>query len=260
VVERPFSQGGGGLVVAHRGDPSRAPENTLAAFEAALAVGADAVEFDVRVTADGAPVVIHDPFVDRTTGGKGAVRATTLSELKRLRVVGVEGGEHEIPTLEETLTLLSGRAMVDVEIKNIPGQPDFDPNHEDAVEATHRALQETAFVGEVLISSFNPASIARSRAIDAGVPTGLLAIEQAEARAALDAARAAGHAWVLPALASLLAAGESVVADARSAGVRLGTWVVDDPELAVRLFRWGVDAIATNVPGEVVRARRRAFP
>ena len=92
------------------------------------------------------------------------------------------------------------------------------------------------------------------------LPTGLLAIEQAEARAALDAARAAGHAWVLPAVASLLGAGESVVSEARSAGIRLGTWVVDDPELAVRLFGWGVDAIATNVPGEIVRARRRAFP
>jgi glycerophosphoryl diester phosphodiesterase len=51
-----------------------------------------------------------------------------------------------------------------------------------------------------------------------------------------------------------------VVADARSAGVRLGTWVVDDPELAVELFGWGVDAVATNVPAAIVRARRRAFP
>src|SRR5205085_1804677 len=81
VVERPFSQGGRALVVAHRGDPSASPENTLAAFEDALAAGADAVEFDVRLSADGFPVVIHDAFVDRTTGGVGPVRSMGLFAL-----------------------------------------------------------------------------------------------------------------------------------------------------------------------------------
>jgi glycerophosphoryl diester phosphodiesterase len=83
-------------VVAHRGDPSEAaPENTLAAFGSALDAGADAVEFDVRLTADGVPVVIHDAAVDRTTEGTGIVRSMTVAEVKRLRIAG----GHEIPTL-----------------------------------------------------------------------------------------------------------------------------------------------------------------
>ena len=231
-----------------------APENTLAAFESALDAAADAVEFDVRLTADGVPVVIHDAAVDRTTEGTGIVRSMTVAEVKRLRIAG----GHEIPTLEEALAFLSGRGMVDIEIKNIPGEPDFDPDEEPVVDATLRTLQRTGFVGEVLISSFNPASIARSRAIEPGVPTGLLAIEQAEAHAALDAARAGGHGWALPASRSLLAAGPQVVADAHAAGMALGTWVVDDPEVAVLLFGWGVDAVATNEPRAVLRARAEA--
>src|ERR1044071_10471953 len=97
------------LVVAHRGASAEQPENTLRAFEAAVDLGADAVEFDVRMSADGHAVVVHDPAVDRTTDGHGLVRDLTLAELKALRVRSSRGGEadqQEIPTLDETLALL----------------------------------------------------------------------------------------------------------------------------------------------------------
>ena len=70
------------LVIAHRGSSAEAPENTLLAFEAAVRRGADAVELDVRLTADGAPVVIHDATLDRTTDRSGPVAALTLAELR----------------------------------------------------------------------------------------------------------------------------------------------------------------------------------
>ncbi|MFL5789999.1 MAG: glycerophosphodiester phosphodiesterase, partial [Actinomycetota bacterium] len=84
--ERPFSQGRLPVIVAHRGAPTERPENTLAAFEAAIAAGAGAVEFDVRLTADGRPVVLHDATLDRTTDGAGLVREHALAEVLALRI------------------------------------------------------------------------------------------------------------------------------------------------------------------------------
>lgn len=242
------------MVVAHRGASADEPENTLRSFEAAVAAGADAVEFDVRMSADGHAVVLHDPAVDRTTDGHGLVRDLTLEELKRLRVCGGSGEQVEIPTLIETLTVLSGRVAIDVEIKNLPGEPDHDPESEAAVEATLQALDGSGFVGAVLISSFNPRSIARSRALAPEVPTGLLAVGAMPLDDALNLAVDGGHGWVLPAASVVLAAGEEIVARARSAGLRLGTWIVDEPATAGELATWGLDAIATNDPRTIVPA------
>jgi len=249
------------LVVAHRGASAEQPENTLRAFEAAVDLGADAVEFDVRVSADGHPVVVHDPAVDRTTGGHGLVRDLTLAELKRLRVRSSADEQEEIPTLDETLALLSGRVAIDVEIKNIPGEPDHDVDRQEVVDATLRALDAAGFSGAVLISSFNPSSIAHARAAAPDVPTGLLAVQAMPAADALRLATEGGHGWVLPAASSVLEGGEDLVAAAHGAGLRLGTWVVDDAEVATLLTAWGLDAVATNDPRAIVpavaAARRR---
>jgi glycerophosphoryl diester phosphodiesterase len=247
------------LVVAHRGASADEPENTLQAFDAAVAADADAVEFDVRMSADGHAVVIHDPEVDRTTGGHGLVRDFTLEGLKRLRV-RAGSGWLEIPTLIEALSMLSGRVAIDVEIKNLPGEPDHDPDAEAAVEATLRALDGTGFVGAVLISSFNPRSIARSRVLAPEVPTGLLAVGAMPLEDALGLAAEGGHDWVLPAASAVLAAGEQIVTRAGSSGLRLGTWIVDDPATAGTLARWGLDAIATNDPRTIVPAVTAARP
>jgi glycerophosphoryl diester phosphodiesterase len=259
VSERRFSQEAERLVVAHRGASVAQAENTLPAFEAAVAAGADVVEFDVRMTADGVAVVLHDPGVARTTNGTGLARDLDLRELKRLRIRTADGSLTEVPTLAEALGALSSRAAVDIEIKNIPGEPDFDGDREAAVEATLDALDSVAFVGSVLISSFNPLSIAFARASAPDVPTGLLTTEDVEPRVALGFARDQGHGWVLPFAEGVLRAGSSVVDEAHAAGIRLGTWITDEPGTALRLWRAGVDAVATNDPATIVAARREAF-
>jgi glycerophosphoryl diester phosphodiesterase len=246
------------LVVAHRGTSAEEPENTLRAFESALELGADAVEFDVRMSADGHAVVMHDPAVDRTTDGHGLVRELTLTELKGLRVRSSSGRQEEIPTLGETLSLLSGRVAVDVEIKNIPGEPDHDPDREDLVDATLRALDDGGFDGAVLISSFNPSSIAHARAMSPEVPTGLLAVQAMPLADAMRLTVEGGHGWLLPAAPALFAAGRDVVALVHGSGLRLGTWIVDDPQDAARLTTWGLDAVATNDPRTIVPAMRAA--
>jgi glycerophosphoryl diester phosphodiesterase len=238
------------LVVAHRGASADHPENTLAAFEAAIEVGADVVELDVRLSADGAPVVLHDPDVSAVSNGRGAVHRLALSELKRLRVQG-----QEIPTLQEALETLSGRAGIDIEIKNLPGEEAFDSPREAIVEAVVRALDETAFSGRVLVSSFNWLSIERARALAPGVMTGFLTIAAIDPRAALVYARSRDHGFVLPHVDALLAAGPGFVEEAHRDGLRVGTWTVDEEDRLVSLFEWGVDAIASNVPALAVRAR-----
>ena len=258
--ERPFSQGPLPLIVAHRGAPTERPENTLAAFEAALDAGARAVEFDVRTTADGHAVVIHDPSLDRTTDRDGLVRDHTLADVLDARIAGPDGRSSAVPTLHETLALLSGRTAVDIEIKNVPGEPDFDPVQEVAVSLVHRALDDVGFVGDVIVSSFNPRSIAMSREARPDLPTGLLTDVGVDAAAALHFAGEQGHRWVLPFAERVVEQGDRFAAQVHDAGLLLGTWIVDEPAEARALLAAGVDAVATNEPRAIVAACRDLLP
>lgn len=101
------------MILAHRGASLQHPENTLAAFSAAFEMGADGIECDVRLSADGIPVVIHDATLDRTTDGKGLIANTTLKELKKLRASESE----TIPTLEEVCERFSSKGILLLEFK-----------------------------------------------------------------------------------------------------------------------------------------------
>lgn len=243
-VERPARP----MVVAHRGASIEHPENTIEAFEAAIDAGADAVEFDVRMTADGQAVVMHDPDVSRTTDGSGLVAEMSLEDIRKLGV----------PTLEEALQCLSGRTAADIEIKNRPGERDFTPDRESGVDATLEALDAVAFSGQVIVSSFHPASIAHSRALRPDVPTGLLTEYEVDADEALTRAASQGHPWVLPFVSNVLDAPDGFAERVHGAGILLGVWIADDPETASRLFELGADAVATNDPRAIVPIRDAA--
>lgn len=257
MVPRGFPQAAFPLVVAHRGASGLHAENTLPAFEAALEAGAQAVEADIRLTADGVPVVLHDPDVSRVTDGEGLVHELTLRDLKRLDASMGRGPRAEVPTLREVLDLVSGRAGVDLEIKNIPWEPSFDSPREAIVEATVRELEASSFDGPVLISSFNPVSIRRARELAPEIPTGFLTIATVDPVSALDQAAEGGHAFVIPNVDAVLRAGRGFVGRAHEAGVLVGTWTVDDPNTLGTLFHWGVDAVATNFPDRALHVRAR---
>jgi glycerophosphoryl diester phosphodiesterase len=247
-------------VVAHRGASSDLPENTLAAFEAAVEVNADMIELDVRLTADGVPVVLHDHDLGRTTDRSGGVHELTLAEVKRADASRGWASRQAVPTLAEVLELLRGTPTgVDVEIKNLPWEPGHDP--EDAVVgAVLDVLADEGFSGSVLLSSFNPRTLERARALAPEVPTGLLTIAAFDAREALGHAVAGGHAAVLPQAPAVLEAGPGLVEACRDAGVALGTWTVDDEDTLATLFGWRVDAVATNRPALGVAVRDRVVP
>lgn len=244
-------------IVAHRGASARFPENTLESFLAAIQAGADLVELDVRLTADDVPVVLHDLDLSRTTDGSGPVHLVSLEELKRLDASGGGGPRMEIPTLQEALVALSGRVGVDVEIKNMPGEPSFDSPREAVVERTLGLIEETRFEGVIVLSSFNPSSIERAKQRRPDIPTGFITTATVDPWAALGYARTGGHDLVLPQAPALFEAGRSFIQAAHGDGIRVGTWTVDDPEAVERLFAMGVDAIATNDPGMAVPIRDR---
>lgn len=246
------------LVVAHRGAPSTHPENTLPSFEAAIALGALIVELDVRVTADGVPVVMHDPTVDRTTDGSGAVHELTAAEIARLDA-GTAEVPAAVPTLAEVLDLASRRAAVALELKNLPGEPGYDHRREAAAEAAHAELARTAFSGPVLVIAFNPTSIGASRGIAPEVPTGFLTTQVVDPREALAFAVSAGHQMLLPGTKALEPVGAPFVGEVHEAGLLVGTWTADEPEQVARFLGWGVDAVASNDPAmalEVLASHR----
>jgi glycerophosphoryl diester phosphodiesterase len=243
------------MVVAHRGASVEQPENTIEAFEAAIDAGADSVEFDVRMTADEIAVVMHDPDVSRTTDGTGLVPELTLADIRRLRIHLPGGGTAGVPTLEEALHCLAGRAAADIEIKNLPGEPGFTADREAVVEATLETLDESGFAGPVIVSSFNSRSVAHCKTIRPDVPTGLLTSYDVDAAEALTRAVAEGHPWVLPFVTKVLEAGEGFADRVHQGGALLGVWIADDPETARRLFELGVDAVATNDPRAIAEVR-----
>jgi glycerophosphoryl diester phosphodiesterase len=150
--------------VAHRGYPRKFPENTLVSFQAALDYGYSHVEFDVQLSKDGVPVVIHDTSVDRVTNGTGLVKDLTLEELRRLRV----GGTEQIPTLEETLDLLKDRIVADIELKQMG---DLYPGLEEAVL---NMLKEKGMREQSIITSFDHYSIQKVRQLDKDIQIGLI--------------------------------------------------------------------------------------
>jgi glycerophosphoryl diester phosphodiesterase len=206
------------------------------------------------VTSDDRAVVIHDARVERTTDGGGLVRDMALAEIRRLHIRG--GGAEHVPTLEEVLELLSGRAAIDIEIKNVPGEPDFDADRERAVELVHDALDAVAFVGDVIVSSFNPLSLAASRRTRPDVATGVLTNMDVEAAAAIAFAASNEHRWALPFIGQVREAPRDAAAAAHDAGLLLGTWLTDDPAEIRASFDAGIDAVATNDPRRAVHAAR----
>jgi glycerophosphoryl diester phosphodiesterase len=223
------------LIIGHRGASADAPENTLAAFALALEQGADGVELDVQLCADGVPVVMHDDTVDRTCDGAGRVSDLTLAELQLLSIAG----DHPIPTLDDVFALLGRRALYNVELKAL-GLSDGG-----LAAAVARVIAAHNVADRVLISSFSPFTVhAAQRAMPAGVPVALLRERRATRLAHALLRAAADHP-------EYRLVDEALMAWARRRGLRVNVWTLDDPAEARRLIRLGVHGIITNRPGEM---------
>jgi len=156
--------------IAHRGYSSKYPENTLPAFDGAIAAGADMIELDVHLSCDGRIVVIHDERIDRTADGRGKVAEMTLAELKRYSYHnGMAGfGFVEIPTLEETIALVGERAVLNIEIKKDPA------GLGGIVKILSALLRQQGAVERCMVSSFDDEALREWKRIAPDVKTALI--------------------------------------------------------------------------------------
>jgi glycerophosphoryl diester phosphodiesterase len=225
------------LVIAHRGASGTCPENTLASFRRAVALGAPMVELDVQLTRDGAVVVMHDWTLERTTDGAGAVRDRTLAEIERLDAGAWFGpafrGER-VPTLAAVLAAVP--VAVNVELK---------PVGDDGLEGGALAVVEAAdALGRVVFSSFDAAALERLRARSGAAAIAVLWESPAVTGGLTLAERVGARALHLRKDAVTR---ESVDRAAR-VGLPVRAWTVNDPGESARLRATGVDGIFTDLP------------
>jgi glycerophosphoryl diester phosphodiesterase len=250
------------LVFAHRGGAKLAPENTLVAFEAGLAHGADGLELDVHLSRDGVPVVIHDATLDRTTNATGPVAARTAAELSRLDAgthFGAEQGfpfrdrGHGVPTLASVLERHGGTRII-IEMKYGTAA---------LARAVVAVVAHAGAGGRVCLGSFQQDALDAARTLAPHIAT---SASQPEARWALH------RSWVrwpwMPArpyiafqvperAGRLRVVSPAFVRQAHREGQRVQVWVVDTEPDAHRLFAWGVDGLISDRPDVTVPARDR---
>ena len=253
---------GGPLLIAHRGGSGLAPENTLVAFRQAVDDwAADMIELDVHASADGHCVVIHDPTVDRTTNGSGAVAEMTLEELKRLdagyhftpdggRTFPFRGQEVRIPTIEEVLEQLPDTRLT-VEVKAAAAQrPLFEAIRRAGAE--HRVIAagekvscRTEFAGYPGPTSASAHDLRRLYILHR---MHLGVFWSAGVEAAQMPETWEGRRILTP----------EFVQELHAHGVDVHVWTVNEADDMQRLLDWGVDGIVTDRPdrlAEILEAR-----
>jgi glycerophosphoryl diester phosphodiesterase len=233
------------LNLGHRGARERAPENTLPAFEEAAELGADGVELDVQLTADGVPVVFHDRNVDRLTDGTGCLTDKTLPQVKAL-----DAGAHfssefagtRIPTLDEVFEELGDRLLFNIELKSFSARPDG------LERGVVEVIQRHQLADRVLISSFNPLALRRMRRLAPGLALGYLY--------APDLPFPLSKGWLARPIIGPHEArhphfsmvDEAYVRWARQHRYRVNVWTVNALEDIQRMRDLGVDAIMSDRP------------
>jgi glycerophosphoryl diester phosphodiesterase len=214
------------VVIAHRGASKAAKENTLAAFRLAASMGAEWVELDVRRTQDGALAIHHDPYL---SDGR-VICDTPAADLPR-----------DVTDLDAALVACAGMG-VNIEIKNSPGEIDFDPS-ESLVDPVVALIRQRGDAARVLISCFHLPTIDRVREIAPEIRTAWL-VEKVSA-GTLDKLIEHGHSVLHPWVKKV---DEALVVICHSRGIEVNTWTCDDPDRMRDLIGWGIDGICTNVP------------
>lgn len=216
------------LVIAHRGASKAEKENTIAAFERALELGADWVELDVRRAACGTAVVHHDSNV-----ADGRLICETPAD--------------DLPDYVSSLEAVieaCGPMGVNIEIKSDLEEPDYDDDHRIVATAV-RTARRMLPLDRILVTSFDMSAINRSHDVDANVPTGFLTSDDLGPEVSIGRAVAHNHSAVNPWVDIVT---QRWVDAAHEAELKVYTWTCDDPKRMKELISFGVDGIITNTP------------
>lgn len=249
------------LVIGHRGDRAHAPENTLESLRQAVALGVDAVEFDLRVSRDGALVVIHDETLDRTTDGSGPVALRTVSELRSLdagaRFTPDEG--HTFPwrgrgvrvsTFDEIIESLPRELPCIIELKTAA-----------ATELLRVAVRRHDIARRIIVAGFDPDATRplRGAGFALGASTPDVARLLLPALLRLRIGPQLFQALCIPPRWHGLPVPIAALARAlRESGTVIHVWTVNDPAYALRLWREGVQGIISDDPRLILAARKSA--
>lgn len=233
------------LVIAHRGASGHAPENTLAAFKRAVALGATFIETDLQLSRDARFVAIHDDTVNRTTNGHGKVQELSLADLRKLDAGSWFGSEftgERIPTLEEILEFSKKHDVVFyLELKpagSWAGEP-----------ALIGALRASGEIARTVVISFDSRILEALRKIEPTVMTGLLF--NGQIGRPLDRAVEVG-ARQLAVRGDLVT--PALLADARKRDLQVVCWTVNHPAHMRMLIEAGVDGIISDYPDRLIAA------
>jgi glycerophosphoryl diester phosphodiesterase len=226
------------VIYGHRGARAHIRENTVAAFALAIEQGADGVELDVRRSGDGALIVHHDdragpsspPFIEQDLA---AIRSTSPW----------------VPTLDEAWEAIDADARFNIEVKNVPGEADFDPSRSVAGGVV-RWAEGREGVERVLVSSFDLETLAVVRELGPNLATGQLTAMGVHPLTAIEWAKRDGHASVHLPVSAVLDDASAVVDAGRPLDVLV--WTVNDPDAAVALAEAGVAGIFTDDPALMV--------
>lgn len=221
--------------IGHRGYPLAEPENTISSFLRAFEAGATAVEMDVRVTADGHLVLMHDETVDRTTNGHGYIEKMTLRELKSLKV----GGKEEVPTLSEAVKAIKGKGGIDVDLKVSGYARELLNTLKEVIDFVYITSESTDALSEILEE-------------EPDVRTGLIFDENPYDK--LEVAKELGVNAIVPRL-NLLE--RELVSLAKEGGLEVFVWTVNSEEEALKALSLGVDGLITDNPPLIADLLRR---
>jgi glycerophosphoryl diester phosphodiesterase len=226
--------------IAHRGASIECPENTLLAFRRAMEHGVDALEIDLHLTRDHQLVVIHDDRLGRTTNGDGWVREHSLAQIRTLDA----GRGERVPQLAEVFQLISGTPVrLCIEIK-----ASSDVESLETCEAAVRAIEAASLTGKVIVTSFNPASLLRAKALLPGLATMLDPSPQDGSLTPRQVCEQGLRAGANCLSYNFHHVTRAVAAEARLSGLSLWPWNPNEFHEIDALLRLGVPGIMTDRP------------
>ncbi len=238
-------------MIAHRGASSLAPENTLSAFRLAVELGADGIELDAKLSADGVVVVHHDQTLDRTTDGSGLVRDRTWSELQQLdagsKYAGIFRGE-QIPTLEAVFSEVGHSALINVELTN------YGSIFDSLIAIVADLVFKHGLEDQVLFSSFNPFAIWQAARAAPNVRRALLIHGDIPGIFRSLFMRLLPFDDLHPAVQLV---NPYLIASQHARGRWVRAWTVNKPDRMQELFEMGVDGVITDVPDRALLVRER---
>ena len=241
------------IILAHRGDSAHAPENTLPAFSQAIQEGVDGIELDVKLTADGHVVVIHDSDVERTTDGKGRVAALTLDAVRKLDAgswFDPKFSGTKIPLLDEAFETIGRDKLINIELKN------YSTPFNGLALKVCELIKRHNNGSQIILSSFFAFNLNIAAKILPNVSRGLLAMRGTPGLWARSFGFMFGDFQALhPHVSSV---SRQQVARAHRVHRRVHVWTVNDPEEVIRLTDWGVDGIITDDPAAALIALGRS--